>query len=1148
MTTQVSEDELIRRFLVATHGLFNAGVGSKNGPSETEDKRMQFNSYLTHFVKTQEAWIVCCKVLRLTPHQLVAQYVPELAAYQDKVWSTAVFFASQSIQGMSRRARQLGHAAELHGGLSEIEKFLQEALAAFARPPLANADVAARVRVQLFLAYGALAIRSWDSTEILPRVFSTFQDGDLLHILRVVAELAGDEGIALGRDNQRSLDAALQAASPRILEALASVCHTATSSESNVSMTANAQIFDALLSCLSAWLAIEAIQVSDLSSSSLVPFVFDLLEHLASTNTVMQWPSLVSTALEVVNHIATLATCDTSNLTKDPNALRQDNPGRWTLRNRLSLRALLHVLRGTMGPNGDTKLAANACATIVATSQAYLSILGEPNLLNNSNASAQIENAIAAVSSCLTTDFPLDVISATFEFWYICHEIYQHVAPVEQIPVEIKRKLKQGWEQAVVTYCSELLLIPEDKVYIGQMDRNARDEFKMLRKEFRHLLRVLFANRSSLLEFIGWVRSLITDQQQIRQLPYSWRRLESGLHGLSALAQSIPCRHDDTQVILESLTSLVCVELPVVHRALLRTCVILSGAMSVPAREASPQVVARLLECAHASLYACEEDAIFPMRETEDHVGTVALTKLTASRSCALVLSEVRLRKPSLEGKLLFQDLHDIFSRNCANILSKRARYDDPMITITSPDATKTNLCMRSIDLLLQTLCYFAYHCKCEAPEMDDRLMTAMTGPIQQLLESQNVAHVIQGFHLSMVLIGSANRMRTDNIDANNAAHHDFVRVSLPAFELARKIMHADRSLPFAREVSEELLESVFAFLSVFCMGAMPAHAADLKIAVSDARTVISQDLSSVASAFALKFLVSLLRQAEDVQLDHTLVIYLFDCVTGLVHQLSKVEDLEDLMDSEPDALRLTLQLARAALSCATITRRMEQPRPQDATLEKVFELHRATTELVFQMLDPATEAEESALDAQLSQANTSKKKKKLRKAMGAEELQDQDFAMELLQTIRTIVFGSCGDQEDVFQRPMQTMPAWFCAIRDNVFEQYGLRFTRSLLRAGGGRMPAWAIERIALCLRAELGQYGVVARNWIEEALRDPLVPRPGANPTLKGIFMDKLGEAKSAAHFKRHLKQLCGGKRKGAQHQRPKADQPRKAFVMAT
>ncbi|GBG33123.1 Transportin MOS14 [Hondaea fermentalgiana] len=862
---------------------------------------------------------------------------------------------------MARRSRQLVHAAETCGGLEEVEVYLRKAIAAFANPTSVAAAVAPRVRTQLFLAYGALAVRSWPEKELVPRISAAFNDTDLLQGLRVVAELVGEDGLSLGRRRQDEIRAALTETGPDVLRLLVNASQQAARSALNDESPRASDAANALLSCLSAWLALGAIRVELLANSAITGFLFDFMDHLApfASPDSPQRSALLTNILGNIDLVATCATLRADQIVKVSASVRECAVYRRKLREGLPLDPLLRTLRHVAVTDSfDTKLAANVCATLVSVALARLSIICEHAVdsFPEHAFDAHVEAVVGCVTACVKPDLPGDVISATFEFWRACHEICESIHKTNvAIPQHFADSLRQSWEQATATYCTDVLVIPADEIYVVKWDANDRGEFRGLRREFRNLLRTLFSDAESPPRLASWIRHRIYDMDSTSpsyssSSSSSWRLQESGLHALSALAQQLSSQNGDIQVILERTARLASGKAGPQHRALLRTAAVLAWAMSAAAQDAPAQFIGN-----------------------------------------------------------------------------------------------------------------------------------------------------------------------------NTSAHNAFVQANLPIFQLTRNVVQNAAQAHGLSHEEFDVLEAAFSFMSTFCAGTLPAHASDLQVAVHDAQGVAIAKItdSSGASTLALRFLVSFVRQAEVLSLDHVLLTTLLDCCLALLQRASTPSsDLLSWMDACPDIARLVLQLARALLRCTALPRRSREHTPASSVLEsRLLTLHQTTCDTVIVMLNDQSG-----------------------------EIEDQDLALEIVQTARVLVLGCCADHEDVFQQPIPTMPSWFKAVRDRSLEARGAGLTRGLLCAGGGRMPAWAIDRLSLCLRAILGQFRDHACDWLRSALSEPSIPRAGASNSAKRTFLEKLDEVANAAIFKRHLKQLCGGKRKGAQTQRPKVGQVRKSFVEAT
>ncbi|KAF0698058.1 Aste57867_11306 [Aphanomyces stellatus] len=218
----------------------------------------------------------------------------------------------------------------------------------------------------------------------------------------------------------------------------------------------------------------------------------------------------------------------------------------------------------------------------------------------------------------------IDVASKTLDFWVALRDA------VASVPVDAAT-----YDPTIQRVVHQLLLHTE---YTREDDVHS-DEFTQYRKDIRTVLRAL--TQPSLAyqhQFISDLVRYLGDEfnHDVARLT----KLEVYLHALSAMAKAIP-DSEDTFVfqLLEHMaaTATAIPALDFAARAYLRTATVFLSVVTTwvaaHAARSLPLVYAILSKCFECT----EDDAVCPMRVAEDHIGAVALLKM--STSCAASMS-----------------------------------------------------------------------------------------------------------------------------------------------------------------------------------------------------------------------------------------------------------------------------------------------------------------------------------------------------------------------------------------------------------------------------------------------------------------------------------------------------------------------------
>ena len=148
----------------------------------------------------------------------------------------------------------------------------------------------------------------------------------------------------------------------------------------------------------------------------------------------------------------------------------------------------------------------------------------------------------------------------------------------------------------------------------------------------------------------------------------------------------------------------------------------------------------------------------------------------------------------------------------------------------------------------------------------------------------------------------------------------------------------------------------------------------------------------------------------------------------------------------------------------------------------------------------------------------------------------DMDVALAVLKLERALLLGTASDAVDP-ARPIECLRPWWRPLRERALHELGPDLTRGMLLACAGQLPSWAIDRMALLMRALMCQCPHAFPSWLRAALAEPMVPEPGVSDSRKLSFIKDIADPANlpVTNFKKVLKAFCGGKRKGE-----KADVP--------
>ena len=632
----------------------------------------------------------------------------------------------------------------------------------------------------------------------------------------------------------------------------------------------------------------------------------------------------------------------------------------------------------------------------------------------------------------------------------------------------------------------------------------AREAFHDARNDFRNALRPMVVARPVILEWLetwamqalGQIGSSQAGDLRKDLLSHEqWASLEAVVHALTAVARSV----FDAKRVQQRAIQCVVVEgiarLPLLP-GLQRTAIMLLGLLSDWLEKNSTHL-SMVLFSVLRSLQLHEHHTVYPMRLNEDHVGAVALVKLTRT---------VPRAHPSVAFELYAQ-LAVTYQHLCA----------------TCDDSTRALVTKKSARLVLQSLC---------------QVVGCLTADMGALERGEEVCRFVMSGISPLVLQLKASEA--------SPAHAYYADPSLQLFELLKDLEIVMQSCTGAAWLgaAHALMQGCS---GEGCLRVLLVHVAHkvstLPLAVtlgspsslyspsgllSAVPTKLSENMACIMEGARKAVLAAVVHAPREVSGDHFIALCMaVSHVFAEGFQLSPCPEALEVFRCVIEALSASVnpqvRTAVGALAAELVQlvartiawERLGMGAVDIAFVEQVFTFFACVVRISPQILPPdfLSILIKSAAQLSTNQSRAGQEQASARAIVG--------FLREVLCVLQTSDRG--GSQNNTGD---------ITAVLDT---GAGALVIHALLAAASGGMPGWMLDDIVGALRAVYERCGAVrTREWLMQCMAGETFVRRAVGPQARLQFAEDLTRAAAVSQwqrFKNTIKHFCGGKRKGTE-----------------